>query len=231
MATKRVNGEGCIRKRNSTTWEARITVSIDPVTRRQKYKCFYGKSRKEVKAKLEAFMEERAENQVIAARVAAEAKENENDLLLTDWLEIWYKDYLSDIKRSSKANYRSIIDNHILPILGNYPLSKLKAPVIQAFYNGLHEEKNLSPKYIKNIHGVLHSALDKAVAVEYTAKNYSNVCSIPKIVEPEIKPLDRQEQEKLFAALKGEAFEDLILTDQTQLQHRSLCRFLPCLSL
>lgn len=29
---------------------------------------------------------------------------------------------------------------------------------------------------LKDIHGVLHSALDKAVAVEFTAKNYSSVC-------------------------------------------------------
>lgn len=75
-------------------------------------------------------------------------------MFLSSWLEIWHKDYLSDVKLSTRANYRSIIDNHIDPVLGNYPLSKLKAPVIQNFYNQLHDEKGLSPKYIKNIHGV-----------------------------------------------------------------------------
>ncbi len=114
-------------------------------------------------------------------------------MFLSSWLEIWHKDYLSDVKLSTRANYRSIIDNHIDPVLGNYPLSKLKAPVIQNFYNQLHDEKGLSPKYIKNIHGVLHSALDKAVAVEFTAKNYSSVCSIPKVEEPDITPLNQEE--------------------------------------
>ena len=71
----------------------------------------------------------------------------------------------------------------------------------------------MAVKYIKNIHGVLHSALDKAVAVEFAAKNYSSVCSIPKIEEPDITPLNKEEQERLFAALKGEEFEDLILVD------------------
>ena len=51
MATKRVNGEGCIRKKDATHWEARITISRDPVTKKQKIKAFYGKSRKEVKEK------------------------------------------------------------------------------------------------------------------------------------------------------------------------------------
>lgn len=39
----------------------------------------------------------------------------------------------------------------------------------------------------------LHSALDKAVAVEFTAKNYSSVCSIPKVEEPDITPLNQEE--------------------------------------
>ena len=42
MATKRVNGEGCIRKKDATHWEARITLSRDPVTKKQKIKAFYG---------------------------------------------------------------------------------------------------------------------------------------------------------------------------------------------
>ena len=66
---------------------------------------------------------------------------------------------------------------------------------------------------IELFNGVLHSALDKAVEVEYTAKNYSSVCSIPKVIQPEIKPLNKEEQQRLFAALKGEEFEDLILVD------------------
>ncbi len=226
MANKRDNGEGCLRKRKNGSWEAIVTISVDPVTHKQKFKSFYAKSRKEAKAKMETFLElqgdktqkeeaqkEHRKNKYDSASVPEQTQASDDDLLLSDWLEIWHKDYLADIKRSSKINYRSIIDNHLKPVLGNYPLSKLKAPVIQNFYNQLREEKGLSPKYIKNIHGVLHSALDKAVEVEYAAKNYSSVCSIPKVVEEEINALNKEEQEKLFAALKGEPFEDLILVD------------------
>ncbi|MCR5294759.1 MAG: site-specific integrase [Lachnospiraceae bacterium] len=219
MATKRVNGEGCIRKRNATTWEARITTSRDPVTKKQKYKCFYGKSRREVKAKMDAYLEQKEEQEQFAQAVAdkvtaqSQAAEHEDDMFLSDWLDVWHKSYLSDIKLSTRGNYRNIIDNHIIPVLGHYRLSKLKAPVIQDFYNQLRDEKHLSPKYIKNIHGVLHSALDKAVEVEFATKNCSSVCSIPKVEEPEITPLNKEEQERLFAALKGEPFEDLILVD------------------
>ena len=219
MATKRVNGEGCIRKKDATHWEARITVSRDPVTKKQKIKAFYGKSRKEVKDKMEAFLAEKEKQeeiaQVVADKLIAQkaGDSDTTDILLSEWLDIWVKSYLADIKRSTKGNYLSVIDNHLKPDLGNYPLSKLKAPVIQDFYNQLKDKKGLSPKYIKNIHGILHSALDKAVEVEYTTKNYSSVCSIPKVIAPDIVPLNKEEQEKLFAALDGEEFEDLILVD------------------
>ncbi len=219
MATKRVNGEGSIRKRKPNLWEARITTHIDPKTGKQVMKSFYGKSRGEAKAKMEAFLGQKEEEkpyiQVPLSHNAPQEPlpDSENDMRLSEWLDIWYKDYLSDIKHSTTANYRSVIDNHIIPGLGDYPLSKLKPPVIQRFYNQLREEKKLSPKYIKNIHGVLHSALDKAVEVEYAAKNYSSVCSIPRVVQPEIKPLNKEEQQRLFTALKGEEFEDLILVD------------------
>ncbi len=219
MATKRENGEGCIRKKDATHWEARITVSRDPVTKKQKIKAFYGKSRKEVKDKMDAFLAEKEKQEQIAQVVVdkliaqKEVSADATDILLSEWLDIWVKSYLADVKRSTKGNYLSVIDNHLKPDLGHYPLSKLRPPVIQEFYNQLKDKKGLSPKYIKNIHGILHSALDKAVEVEYTAKNYSSVCSIPKVVEPEIVPLDREEQEKLFAALNGEEFEDLILVD------------------
>ena len=225
MANKRDNGEGCLRKRKNGTWEAIVTVSVDPVTHKQKFKSLYAKTRKEAKAKMEAFLEARGDSEAVAeaqkehkkkkygsVTAPEQAPASEDDPYLSDWLETWHKDYLSDIIRSSKANYRSIIDNHLKPFLGNYPLSKLKAPVIQSFYNQLRD-KGLSAKYIKNIHGVLHSALDKAVEIEFATKNYSSVCSIPKIVETEITPLNKEEQEKLFAALKGEEFEDLILVD------------------
>lgn len=229
MATRRDNGEGCLRKRPNGTWEARISIGPDPVTGKPKIKSLYGKTRKEVKDKMEEYLDQKDEQDHYAQIIQAHAEpqkqitapapaaiplpENEDDMLLSDWLEIWHKDYLSDIKLSTRASYANIIDNHIIPGLGHYRLSKLKAPVIQNFYNQLHDEKKLSPKYIKNIHGVLHSALDKAVQVEFAAKNYSSVCSIPKVIEPEITPLNKEEQEKLFAALKGEEFEDLILTD------------------
>jgi len=223
MGTRRDNGEGSIRKRKDGTYEARVTI-IDPATQKKTRKSIYAKTSKEIKIKLKVFWEEQDKDQTApetASPVSASkgflsgpfaSPKVEKELTLSEWLKIWQEDYLADIKHSTVANYRSLVDNHIEPCLGSYPLSQLKAPVIQKFYNGLRD-KGLSPKYIKNIHGVLHRAIEQAVEVEYTAKNYTSICKIPKIVEKEVVPLDEEEQKKLFEALRGEEFEDLILVD------------------
>ena len=83
--------------------------------------------------------------------------------------------------------------------------------MVQKFYNKLRAEQR-SPKYIKNIHGVLHRALDMAVRVEYLERNPTSACILPKVVEKQVMPLDAPEQKRLFIALKGNPFEALFLT-------------------
>ena len=68
------------------------------------------------------------------------------------------------------------------------------------------------PKYIKNIHGCLHRALEMAVRLEYMHRNPTSSCVIPKVVEKKVEPLDTPEQKRLFETLKGNPFEALFLT-------------------
>ena len=217
MSKKRANGEGSIRKRKNDTWEGRYTI-MDPETGKLKAKYVYGKSQREVKSKLqdiqllqeqEAKLEKARESE--KSKLAADGNE-ENDLTLNEWLDMWLADYLSDIKIGTLVSYKSLSNNHIRKELGKYKLRNLKAPVIQKFYNKLRD-LGLSPKYIKNIHGCLHRALDMAVKVEYVEKNYTSICSIPKGTPEEVHPLTEDEQKKLFAAMVGEDYEYLILTD------------------
>ena len=54
MARKRANGEGSIRKRSNGTWEARVTVGVNPETGKIITKSIYGRTQKEVREKLNA---------------------------------------------------------------------------------------------------------------------------------------------------------------------------------
>ena len=99
-----------------------------------------------------------------------------------EWLDTWLKEYLADVKQGTSIHYESVVRLHLKPALGDIPLSQLSTPMVQKFYNKLRAEQR-SPKYIKNIHGVLHRALDMAVRVEYLERNPTSACILPKVVE------------------------------------------------
>lgn len=62
------------------------------------------------------------------------------------------------------------------------PVSYLDAHTIQKFYNSLIG-LGLSSKTVKNIHGVLHSALQQAIANGYIRNNPTEACaSCPKLL-------------------------------------------------
>lgn len=202
---KRMNGEGSISRRKNGTFEGRVTVGFNPSTGKQIRKSVYGRTQKEVREKMAALQSQYANASTMDEIDAV-------GMTLGEWLDSWLADYIQDVKPGTKDSYASIVDNHIRPALGKIPLQKLKPPMIQKFYNQLRE-KGLSPKYIKNIHGVLHRALDVAIKIEFIEKNYTSVCSLPKANAREIHPLDAPEQSRFMKAIKGEEFEDLFVID------------------
>ena len=211
---KRANGEGSMRKRSNGTWEARVTVGVNPDTGKLISKSVYGRTQKEVREKLKALQEggQQAVNPPAAGPEAVPAEPEPKEMTVGEWLDIWLKDYLADVKPGTQESYDSVCRLYLRPTLGDIPLSKLKAPVIQKMYNGL-KAKGLSPKYIKNIHGCLHRALDMAVRVEYMVRNPTSNCVIPRVVEKKVEPLDAPQQKKFFEAIKGHEYEALFLTD------------------
>ena len=210
---KRANGEGSIRKRSNGTWEARITVGINPETGKTISKSVYARTQKEVREKVAA-LQAQMTNQTGSPAASEEdaAGEDPHEMTLNEWLDIWLSEYLSDVKPGTQESYDSVCRHYLRPVLGSIPLNQLKAPAIQKMYNGL-KAKGLSPKYIKNIHGCLHRALEMAVKLEYMLRNPTSNCVIPRVVEKKVEPLDAPDQKKLFTALRGHEFEALYLTD------------------
>ena len=151
MARRRANGEGSIRKRKDGSWEARITLGYDPFGK-QVTKSVYGRTQRDVKEKMErlkADLEGGSNNRVSQAadqdkKAQATGKETENAgegicmLTLAQWLEIWQKQYLSNVKPGTVCHYASVCRLHINPALGEIPIVKLRTPAIQKFYIGLH---------------------------------------------------------------------------------------------
>ncbi len=212
MAKKSAKGGGTIRKKTVTRngkeytyWEARVTTGRDPGTGKQVQRSFSGKTQKEVREKMQA-----AAVEVNQGTYTAPSK-----LTVGQWLDLWASEYLGGVKPRTVDSYRSTIKNHIKPALGAVKLDALTAPTIQAFYNGLgkpsKDKPGLSPKSIKNVHGVLHKALQQAVAVDYIRANPADACTLPKVERQELKPLDEGDTARFVEAVKGHPFEAVFL--------------------
>ena len=201
---KAASGTGTIRKktvqRNGKTytyWEARYTTGYNPGTGRQIQRSITGKTQKEVAQKLKA-----ATAAIDAGTYQAPCK-----LLVSEWLETWTENYLGGVKPRTVDSYKSIVRNHLIPAFGAVRLEALTPDHIQAFYNGL----SLSPKTVKNVHGILHKALEQAVKNRYIPFNPAEACVLPKRERTEIKPLDEQQITAFLGAIKGHRLEYLFL--------------------
>lgn len=214
MARKAASGTGTIRKKTVirsgkeyTFWEARYTVGRDPGTGKQVQKSISGKTQKEVAQKLKA----------ATASIDAGTYISPSKMTVGEWLDIWAQDYLGGVKPSTAFLYQKHIDLHIKPAIGAVRLEALNAHTIQGVYNQLGTERNgkpgLSPKTVKNIHGVLHKALQQAVAIGYIRFNPADACTLPRGERKEITPLDEKQTDAFLAAIAGHTHEILYKVD------------------
>lgn len=209
MAKKTAAGSGSIRKKmvkragkEYTYWEARYTAGYDPGTGKQIQRSITGKTQKEVSQKLKA-----ATAAIDAGTYTAPSK-----MTVGEWLDIWTKEYLSQIKPRTAESYIIITNKHLKPGLGGTKLDRLDTHTVQTFYNGLSEIKNLSAKTVRNIHGVLHKALQQAVKNKYISYNPADDPVLPIPRKPEIKPFDDEQVKAFLKAIKGNIYELLFVT-------------------
>ena len=199
---KAANGQGTIRQRKDGTWEGRLSIGRDPGTGKLKQKSFYGKTQAEVRKSMTAF----------SADLDKGIYTEPSKLTVAQWLDIWQKEYMGGVKNRTADRYESAIRIHIKPALGAVKLEKLTAPMIQSMYNQKHRErqadpkgkKGLSPKSIKNVHGVLHESLQRAVKLGYIRVNPCDGCELPRIDKHEIKPLTDAETGAFLQAISGQ---------------------------
>ena len=198
--TRNAKGGGTIRKRSDGRWEARYTIGIDPKTGKQVQKSVYGKTQKEARRKLNQITAAIDEGTFIAPR-----KES-----LAAWLDTWLETYVSvSVKPYTYDSYMRTCKNHIKPMLGRIKLSELTPLQIQQFYNSLLTEKKLSPKTVKNVNGVLHSALDQAVKLRMIAQNPTELCDLPRAPRKKIHPMERDKVAEFLKRIEGNCYETI----------------------
>lgn len=186
-------------------WEARYTVGFDPGTGKQVQKSVSGKTQKEVAQKLKE----------LTAALDAGTYIAPSKVTVGQWLDVWQEDYLVNVRPSTLTSYEATIRNHIKPRIGAIRLESLTTHDVQEFYNSLRapseNRKALSAKTIKNIHGILHHALQQAMLNNYIRTNPSNSCVIPRATKKKVKPLNEYQIADFLKAIKGHKYENMFL--------------------
>ena len=205
MAGKAARGAGTIRKKTVTRsgkaytyWEARVTTGRDPGTGKQVQISITGKTQKEVREKLQA----------AAVAVDSGTYIQPERMTVSEWLDIWTAEYLGGVKPNTARIYRNNVKRHIKPALGAVRLPELRPHMIQAFINRLE----LAPASVRLAYKVLYQALKKAVALHYIPQNPAEGCTLPRLEQEEIKPMDDKQITALLNATQGTEVEQLIKT-------------------
>ncbi len=170
-----------IYKRKDGRWEGRYIKRRD-TNQKAVYGYLYGKNYAEVKNKLE----------LVKSDISKQIEVTDSfELLVIEWLE----GTKLKVKESTLAHYKSIVDNHIIPVLGRYKLSEIPFDCVPKYLSKLMEE-GFSAKTANDIlviiKGIFKYASSKGL------KHYCNLSYLTvKNEKSKVKTLSKSEQNKL----------------------------------
>lgn len=148
-----------IRKRADGRWEGRYKVDT-PTDAKTKYHSVYGKTYKEVKDKIRLITSQPA---------LLNEKKQQQPILIKEVITQWLNSSKSIHKGATEVRYEYLIEKHIIPELGDVPLSSVTSSLLTNFMNrklehgSLNSKGTLSPSYVRSIMSVVVSVLQYAV--------------------------------------------------------------------
>ena len=157
MAKRRSNGEGTLRLRADGRWEMTIMDGFRDDGKRR-FKTFYGKTQKEVKAKAKGYRDAREAGLIVDA-----------NYLFPEWADIWYDHHRDNIAPTTLENYR-----YTLRILKEGFVRRRIADVkpydIEMFLKKLRRDGR-SDSCLAQCRGMLYQIFNKAEANDLIRKN------------------------------------------------------------
>lgn len=163
MAKRAANNMGTVRQRSDGRWEGRYTASDG------KQHSVYALTQPACTAALRAAMND-VDNGIW---------QKPSMMTVSEWLEIWLKDYQGDNSELTVLKYRSIARNNYVPTIGTVKLTKLSPVHIRRFLTAM-KAKDLSQVTISNYLRILKTALNAAVEAKLIKESPANGISISR---------------------------------------------------
>ncbi len=193
---------GHIRKRALDSWELRYSLGTDPATGKRRIVTLSMKGKREA-----------AEKELRRRLRMLDTGEHVDPTRMTvgQWLKTWLETVRAEISPKSHERYTEIVENFLVPTLGNLPVAKISPVDIQKAYNGWatggrRDRKlgGLSPRTRRHIHRIFRAALSRAVEQQIIVRNPADVFKkrLPKVERHDLVTLTAEQSIRLLDAIK-----------------------------
>ena len=194
---------GHFRQRTKGSWEIAINIGKDPATGRRKQHFETVKGNKGAAQKRMTELLRQLDTNSFIKPIKTTVK---------TYLEQWLQDYVKpNLSPRSYERYESVIRVHILPSLGNIPLTKLQPSHIQRLYSTKLNE-GLASRSVLYIHRILHKALQTAIKTDLLSRNILDCVEVPKFKLIEMQIWDEDEVNRFLIAAKDSQYYTLFFT-------------------
>lgn len=191
-----------VRKREDGRWEGRIVIGHkengDSI-----FRYIYADTQKELTAKLRQNI-----NVYQGVDLTEECK-----MTLSEWLDRWLEQMSSVLRPGTLEHYRSDLEHHVKPHLGQKRLTQITADDLRKLYDALKQRGRIHPRpgqsrglsttTVHGIHTTLHHALKSAVDQRLLPYNPADHVAPPKVAHKTMITLNDEQMDNL--SVSGEA--------------------------
>lgn len=193
---------GHIRERSPGSWELRYSLGTDPATGKRRVATTTVRGdRRTAEAELRRLQRTRDTGEHV----------DPNRISVRHWLTKWHDLMRDEVSPKTHERYGEIVNNFLIPALGNLALIKLGPSHILEAYGGWAtsgrrdgKAGGLSPLTRRYIHVILKSALGRAVEQQLLARNPADAFKkrLPKVERKEMVTLTAEESQRLLESIK-----------------------------
>jgi integrase len=142
--------------------------------------------------------------------------EKQRDLLFTDFTKMWMEDAKKFLKPQTWASYESALRCWITPEFGNKVLCDIRKAEVVRFLYRLLGNRELSRKFVKNVHVLLHGIFEAAIEQELIEGNPAHKIKMPQS-SPSFGAVEAEERVVPTTVEVAKTFEKLTATYQALL--------------
>ncbi len=182
---------GSIVKRGKNSWSVIVDLGRDPVTgkRRQLWRSVKG-TKRDAQVVLTQLLHQRD--------TGVDAPPGKTTV--GEFLQLWLQTYAApNTAPKTYERYEQLMRVHVVPLLGNIPLSKLRPLHIQGVYQRVRE-KGQSARTALHCHRVLKQALGHALKWQLLARNPAEAVDPPRPERHEMPSFTSDEVRRLLSA-------------------------------